>query len=86
LAGVRPAFASMAEPSVPAAMASLRARGARRIAVASWFLAPGRLPDKVAALAGPGAVVAEPLGPAPELASLVVDRYLAAVAPAVQYA
>jgi hypothetical protein len=40
----------------------------------------------VAALAGPSAVVAEPLGADPELASLVTDRYLAAVAPVMQYA
>lgn len=86
VAGVLPAFASMAEPTVPAAVELLRARGARRIAVASWFLAPGRLPDRVAAAAGPDAVVAEPLGPAPELAALVVDRYLAAAAPVAQYA
>lgn len=86
VAGVLPAFASMAEPTVPGAVATLRARGARRIALASWFLAPGRLPDKVATLAGADVVVAEPLGPAPELAELVVDRYLAAAAPAVQYA
>ncbi len=75
VAGVRAAFASSAAPDVPAAVAALRARGARRIAVASWFLAPGRLPDRVAALAGPEALVAEPLGPAPEMASLVLDRY-----------
>jgi sirohydrochlorin ferrochelatase len=85
VAGVRPAFASATEPSVPAAVAALRARGAGRIAVASWFLAPGRLPDRVAGLAG-DAVMAEPLGAAPELAELVVDRYLSAVAPAVRYA
>jgi sirohydrochlorin ferrochelatase len=78
VAGVRAAFASSAEPDVPTAMAALRAGGARRIAVASWFLAPGRLPDRVAALAGPAAVVAEPLGAAPELAELVFDRYLSA--------
>jgi sirohydrochlorin ferrochelatase len=86
VAGVRATFASMADPSVPAAVAALHADGAERIAVASWFIAPGRLPDKVAALAGPDAIVAEPLGPAPELASLVVERYLSAVAPVVQYA
>lgn len=84
---VLPAFASMADPSVPAAVAALRASGARRIAVASWFIAPGRLPDKVAALAGPDALVAEPLGPAPELASIVVDRYTeVAMVRSVQYA
>ncbi|WP_424184881.1 sirohydrochlorin chelatase [Actinokineospora sp. G85] len=76
-AGVRPAFASAAEPGVPAAVAALRARGAKRIAVASWFLAPGLLPDRVRDLAGPDAVVAEPLGAAEEVADLVVDRYLA---------
>jgi sirohydrochlorin ferrochelatase len=86
VAGVRAAFASIAEPSVSGAVAALRAGGARRIAVASWFIAPGRLPDRVAALAGQTSVVAEPLGAAPELADLVVDRYSAAVAPAVQYA
>jgi sirohydrochlorin ferrochelatase len=86
VAGVRATFASMADPDVPAAIAALRARGAKRIAVASWFIAPGRLPDKVAALAGPDAIVAEPLGPAPELAELVMARYLSAVEPAVQYA
>jgi sirohydrochlorin ferrochelatase len=75
---VVPAFASAAAPDVPAAVAALRAAGARRIAVASWFLAPGRLPDRVTALAGPAAVVAEPLGADPALAALVVDRYLAA--------
>ncbi|TDV38650.1 sirohydrochlorin chelatase [Actinophytocola oryzae] len=85
VAGVLPAFASAAEPSVPAAVAELRARGALRVAVASWFLAPGRLPDKVARLAG-DAVVAEPLGPGSELASLVADRYAAALAPVAQYA
>ena len=78
VAGVLAAFASSADPDVPTAMAALRAGGARRIAVASWFLEPGRLPDRVAALAGPAAVVAEPLGAAPELAELVFDRYLSA--------
>jgi sirohydrochlorin ferrochelatase len=77
VAGVRAAFASSAEPDVTSAVASLRAHGARRIAVASWFLAPGRLPDRVAALAGPTSVVAEPLGPATELAELVLARYSA---------
>jgi sirohydrochlorin ferrochelatase len=80
VAGVRAAFASTAAPDVPTAVESLRAAGAHRIAVASWFLAPGRLPDRVAELAGPAAPVAEPLGAAPELAALVVDRYTTAAA------
>jgi len=84
-AGVEAAFASTARPDLPAAAAALRARGARRIAVASWFLAPGRLPDKVESLAraaDPAAIVADPLGPDAALAELVLDRYTeAAVAP-----
>ncbi|KOV80225.1 cobalamin biosynthesis protein [Nocardia sp. NRRL S-836] len=78
-AGVEAAFASMATPTVPEAVARLKARGAERIAVASWFLAPGRLPDKVASLAG-DAVVAGPLGDDVEVAQLVLDRYDEALA------
>jgi sirohydrochlorin ferrochelatase len=65
---------SAGRPGVPEAVARLRARGARHIAVASWFLAPGLLPDRVAALA-PGARVADPLGPDPRVAALVARRY-----------
>ncbi|WP_033437328.1 sirohydrochlorin chelatase [Saccharothrix sp. NRRL B-16314] len=78
-AGVEAAFASSATPDVPTAVARLRAQGARRIAVASWFLAPGRLPDRVADLAGADAVIAPPLGPDPEVAELVLHRYSAAL-------
>jgi sirohydrochlorin ferrochelatase len=81
-AGVLPAFAAAAQPTVPDAIDSLRRRGARRIAVASWFLAPGVLPDRVAAAArdtDPRALVAEPLGASPAMARLVLDRYRAAL-------
>ncbi|RLK55229.1 sirohydrochlorin ferrochelatase [Actinokineospora cianjurensis] len=70
--GVRAAFASTSTPDVAAAVAALRARGARRIAVASYFLAPGLLPDRVRSLAG-DAAVAEPLGAS--VADVVLDRY-----------
>ncbi|GGN24350.1 cobalamin biosynthesis protein [Lentzea pudingi] len=73
-AGVEAAFASIASPSVPEAVEKLKLKGAKRIAVASWFLAPGLLPDKVASLAG-DAVVARPLGDDVEVAQLVLDRY-----------
>ncbi|HEY0641717.1 MAG TPA: hypothetical protein VGD67_29160, partial [Pseudonocardiaceae bacterium] len=54
-------------------------RGARRIAVASWFLGPGRLTDRIAAAAADaGAVLAEPLGADPDLAQVVLDRFDAA--------
>ncbi|MCP2234709.1 sirohydrochlorin chelatase [Prauserella halophila] len=77
-ARVTAAFASAARPDVPAAIAKLRARGARRFAVASWFFAPGLLPDRIADLAAesaPDAVVAAPLGTDPRVAAVVLDRY-----------
>jgi sirohydrochlorin ferrochelatase len=75
---VVPAFACAARPTVTEAVATLRASGARRIAVASWFLAPGLLPDQVARLAAaadPQALLAAPLGADDAVASLIADRY-----------
>ncbi len=77
-AGAVAAFAAAVQPDVPQAVAQLRARGATRIAVASWFLAPGLLPDRVYAAArelDPSAVIAEPLGADPDVAELVLQRY-----------
>lgn len=77
-AGAVAAFAAAAGPSLPEAVRRLRARGARRIAVASWFLAPGLLPDRIreqAIAAQADVLVAEPLGADPALAELVLDRY-----------
>lgn len=80
-----PAFAGRTagggRPDVRAAVARLRARGARKIAVASWFLAPGLLPDQVAAEAfrAAQAPVAAPLAPDPRIAALVLRRYSEAV-------
>jgi sirohydrochlorin ferrochelatase len=76
------AFAAAAGPDVPAAVATLRARGAERIAIGSWFLAPGLLPDRVTRLAvehAPDALLAAPLGADPEVADVVLGRYLAAL-------
>jgi sirohydrochlorin ferrochelatase len=85
-AGAVAAFAAAAKPDVPTAIERLRAGGARRIAVASWFVAPGRLPDRIIAQATdaePAVTIADPLGAHPELAELVLDRYDAmALAPA----
>lgn len=78
-----PAFASVAQPDVPAALAALRARGGQRFVVASWFLAPGLLPDRVrdaAHAAAPGTSVAAPLGAEPVLAEVVLRRYADALA------
>jgi sirohydrochlorin ferrochelatase len=76
--GSTAAFAAAAEPDVPAAVAALRARGAQRIAVGSWFLAPGLLPDRVSR-AAPGALIAAPLGADPAVAQVILARYAAAV-------
>ncbi|GHF61667.1 sirohydrochlorin ferrochelatase [Amycolatopsis bartoniae] len=79
---VVPAFASATKPDVPAAMARLRALGARRFAVASWFLAPGLLPDRIARLAreaSPDVVLADSLAPDPRIGELVLARYSTAL-------
>ncbi|MFF5444080.1 sirohydrochlorin chelatase [Streptomyces sp. NPDC012888] len=80
---VRPAFASAALPDVASAVRALRAEGVRRIVVAPYVIAPGRLPDRIAAgAAEAGAdVLADVLGPAPELARLLLARHDEALAP-----
>jgi sirohydrochlorin ferrochelatase len=77
-------YASAAPPLPGAAVDLLRASGARRIGVAAYFLAPGRLYDLAArsALEAGAVAVAEPLADAPEIARLVaarVDESLAGV-------
>ncbi|MFE0692705.1 sirohydrochlorin chelatase [Streptomyces sp. NPDC058869] len=74
---VRPAFASASLPRTEDAVRALRTEGADRVAVAPYVIAPGRLPDRIAAGAeAAGAdVVADVLGPAPELARLLLDRF-----------
>ncbi|MEI5035029.1 sirohydrochlorin chelatase [Streptomyces sp. S1A(2023)] len=74
---VRPAFASASLPTTEEAVRALRADGVRRVAVAPYVIAPGRLPDRIAAGAeAAGAdVLADVLGSAPELARLLLDRY-----------
>ncbi|MDP9820112.1 sirohydrochlorin ferrochelatase [Spirilliplanes yamanashiensis] len=75
------AYASAAPPDAGTAVRRLRAAGAERVGVASYFLAPGLLYD--AAMASgrdAGAVVtAEPLEDAPELAALLLARADAAL-------
>jgi sirohydrochlorin ferrochelatase len=74
---VVPAYASAALPTPAEAVRALRAAGAPRIAVASYFLAPGYFADKVRAetLRAGADVVSPVLGAAPELADLVLHRY-----------
>ncbi|GAA1335623.1 sirohydrochlorin chelatase [Streptomyces sanglieri] len=76
---VRPAFASAASPAgfprTEDAVRSLRAEGVRRVAVAPYVIAPGRLPDRIAEGAAGADLLADVLGPAPELARLLLARY-----------
>lgn len=73
----RAAFAA-AEPSVTEAVGRLRDEGARRVAVVSYFVAPGRLHDRVARQAvEAGASVTPVFGPCRELVDTIVDRYRA---------
>ncbi|MDX3384079.1 sirohydrochlorin chelatase [Streptomyces niveiscabiei] len=70
---VLPAYASTAEPAVPRALADLRARGYTRVAIASYFTAPGRFATECAA-AAPW-IVSAPLGAHESMARLVLTRY-----------
>lgn len=75
------AFATTTTPTVTEAVAALRARGAQRVAVAQWILAPGLLPDRIVRDAtAAGASVAAALGPDPDVARAVLARYDARVA------
>ncbi len=77
------AFATAASPSVPEAIHRLRACGAKRIAIAGWFLAPGLLSRRVAQAAlatDPTVRIAAPLGADASVAKVIVDRYLSAAA------
>jgi sirohydrochlorin ferrochelatase len=78
-APVTAAFAAAARPGVAEAVAALRARHGRPVAVAAYLLAPGHFHDRLrsARLAGAGWVTA-PIGAHPALAGLVIDRYRAA--------
>ena len=72
---VRPAFASASLPRTEQAVGELRALGCARVAVAPYVLAPGFLPDRIARGAAGADVLADVLGPAPEVARLLLDRY-----------
>ncbi|RNG26726.1 sirohydrochlorin chelatase [Streptomyces botrytidirepellens] len=74
---VRPAFASASLPRTEDAVRALRAEGVERVAVAPYVIAPGRLPDRIAHGAGAAGAdtLADVLGPAPELARLLLTRY-----------
>ncbi|WP_433226442.1 sirohydrochlorin chelatase [Actinomadura formosensis] len=78
---VVPAYASAAGPKPGEAVAALLGAGAPRVAVASYFLAPGHFADKVRAeaVAAGAAAVSPVLGAAPQVADLIVRRYAEAL-------
>jgi sirohydrochlorin ferrochelatase len=79
-AGALAAFATGPAPSIARAAAELRCRGARRLVIAPWFLAPGRLTDRVSAYAHDhGIAMAEPLGAHPLVAETLLNRFDEAV-------
>ncbi|WP_435875448.1 sirohydrochlorin chelatase [Nonomuraea fuscirosea] len=77
---VTAAYASAARPSPAEAVAALRRAGAPRVVVAPYLLAPGYFADKVRreTLEAGAEVVADVLGPAPELVDVLLERYEAA--------
>ncbi|MGX1273047.1 sirohydrochlorin ferrochelatase [Streptomyces phaeoluteigriseus] len=78
---VRPAFASASLPRTEDAVRELRELGCSTVAVAPYVLAPGFLPDRIARGAAGADVLAEVLGPSPEVARVLLERYDAARTP-----
>ncbi|MFB8771345.1 sirohydrochlorin chelatase [Streptomyces broussonetiae] len=70
---VIPAYASAAKPTVPEAVRALRARGHHRVAIASYFTAPGRFATECAQAAPD--LAAAPMGTHPAMARLTLHRY-----------
>ncbi|SNS17685.1 Sirohydrochlorin ferrochelatase [Streptosporangium subroseum] len=78
---VTTAYASAAEPTPEQEVRRLVEAGAPRVVVAPYLLAPGYFADKIRAttLAAGAEVVADVLGAAPELATVLLERYEQAV-------
>jgi sirohydrochlorin ferrochelatase len=76
-AGVACAYASAGGPDVATAANQLKRQGADRVVLAPYVLAPGILPDRLFAGARAARLdaVAPVLGAAPEVASLIIERY-----------
>lgn len=70
------AFAAGPRPNLGAVADELRDRGATRLVIAPWFLAHGRITDRVSAFAAAqGIALAQPLGPHRLVAETVLDRF-----------
>lgn len=74
---VVPAFLTAAEPSVADAVAGLRASGHRRVAVASYLLAPGVFADRLSCVGAD--LVSAPIGVHPLVVAAVRNAYAAVV-------
>jgi len=75
-AAVTTAFATHREPSLAESVQRLLDQGAARVVIAPWFLAPGRIPDRVQRFADEAGVgMAAPLGAHPLVAETVLDRF-----------
>ncbi|MGW2569098.1 sirohydrochlorin chelatase [Streptomyces sp. NPDC001537] len=70
---VVPAYATTAAPTVPDAIRALTERGRDRVAVASYFTAPGRFATECTE-AAPW-IASAPLGTHPAMARLILHRY-----------
>jgi sirohydrochlorin ferrochelatase len=73
------AFATGPQPALAEAAEMLRARGAIRLVIAPWFLANGRITDRVAKFAAAQDIpMSAPLGAHRQVAETVLDRFDAA--------
>jgi sirohydrochlorin ferrochelatase len=80
-AGTEIAFATGPRPKLDEAAARLRADGAERLVITPWFLAHGRITDRVASYAAAQHIpMAEPLGSHNLVAATVLDRFDAVTA------
>ena len=79
-AGVRVAYATGPAPSVQSGIEELRELGAKQVTLAPWFVAHGRITDRIAAIASAqGLTLAQPLGAHRLVAATVLDRFDRAV-------
>jgi sirohydrochlorin ferrochelatase len=78
---VSTAFATGPQPTLAEAADQLRSHGATRLVIAPWFLAHGRITDRVAEFARTeGIAMTQPLGAHRLVAETVLDRYEQTVA------
>ena len=75
------AFATGPHPSLAEAAELLRRRGASRLVIAPWFLAHGKIIDRIAEFAEAQQIpMASPLGAHRQVAETVLDRFDAVIA------